>query len=88
MPVRLRPEQLQAAVDAGIPPQSAEYSTDEDWHLAQAKWLNDWCAAPLPQDAKRRKQWDKRKEAHAERVAAAAKVAEQSHCASALADTR
>ena len=56
MPKRLRPAQLQAAVDAGDPPQSAEYSTDELWHAAQARWLAIWGGAALPEGKQRRKQ--------------------------------
>ena len=77
MPKRLRPGQLQAAVDAGDPPQSADHPTDELWHAAQAKWLAAWGGAPLPEGKQRRKQWSKRKELHVERVAAAAKAAER-----------
>ena len=45
MPKRLKPEELDAALAAGQPPNSDEYPDDDnDWHQAQNDWLERWLA--------------------------------------------
>ena len=78
MPKRPTHAQARAAVDAGDPPQSADYPTDDSWHDAQDDWLARWDGGVLPDGPERRRQWEARKRKHSGRVAAAAGMGDSS----------
>ena len=61
MPARLTAEQLAAALAAGAPPVSDDYSDDDKWHAAQDSWLARWKPGlhlPATNDPKRRTDWN------------------------------
>ena len=68
MPKRLSDAELDAALAAGEPPRSEEYSDDDVWHEKQNEWLERWQpgrALPPPEEKHRRTEWDKLTKQHA-----------------------
>ena len=59
---RTSDEEHAAVLKAGLPPRSDDYPDDDKaWHDAQDSWLARWqpqVKLPLPNDKKRRKDWD------------------------------
>jgi len=53
------PARIEAAVKAGDPPDSADYSDDREWHDAQDEWIADFEHTPWhpPGDRRRRDSW-------------------------------
>ena len=80
MPKRLRDDEMDAALQAGAAPSSADHPRDAEWHEAQNAWLRSWRSdveLPKREDKTRRSEWDKLTKMHARALAAAAKRDEE-----------
>ena len=81
MPKRLSDAELDAALSAGAPPRSDDFVGDDDmWHAEQQCWLSRWQprrVLPLPQDKRRRTEWDKVTKQHARAISATSRRQDQ-----------